>query len=110
MAWPQGNNFTLNRPPIPPMPHVPHIPEMDWPVSIVIVHSSTRSGLMVENLTPQLGDFFGVKNGRAPGAVGQRQSGGTSGISRRGRDCPRERGDDRRQRRLYSRIKFAERK
>jgi membrane-associated protease RseP (regulator of RpoE activity) len=28
-----------------------------------MVHSSMRSGLMVENLTPQLGDFFGAKNG-----------------------------------------------
>jgi membrane-associated protease RseP (regulator of RpoE activity) len=37
---------------------------MDLPVSIVMVHSSVRSGLMVENLTPQLGDFFGAKNGQ----------------------------------------------
>jgi NifB/MoaA-like Fe-S oxidoreductase len=29
----------------------------------VVVHSSMRSGLMVENLTPQLGEFFGAKNG-----------------------------------------------
>jgi len=63
MAWPQGNNFKVSIPPIPPMPQMPQISEMDVPVSIVIVHSSTRSGLMVENLTPQLGDFFGVKSG-----------------------------------------------
>jgi len=63
MAWPPGNNFTFNGP-IPPVPPVPPMPEMDWPVSIVVVHSSTRSGLMVENLTPQLGDFFGVKSGQ----------------------------------------------
>jgi len=31
---------------------------------VVVVHSSGRSGLMVENLTPQLGDFFGTKNGK----------------------------------------------
>ena len=42
----------------------PFVPEMDMPVSIVVVHSSARSGLMVENLTPQLGDFFGAKNGK----------------------------------------------
>src|SRR6202022_4656158 len=42
----------------------PLVPEMDVPVSIVVVHSSARSGLMVENLTPQLGDFFGAKNGQ----------------------------------------------
>ncbi|MGH9530690.1 MAG: PDZ domain-containing protein [Terriglobales bacterium] len=63
MNWPEGNNFRVNMPPMPPMPRMPQISEMDVPVSIVIVHSSTRSGLMVENLTPQLGDFFGVKNG-----------------------------------------------
>jgi membrane-associated protease RseP (regulator of RpoE activity) len=30
---------------------------------MVVVTSSARSGLMVENITPQLGEFFGVKNG-----------------------------------------------
>jgi membrane-associated protease RseP (regulator of RpoE activity) len=40
------------------------IPDIDVPVSIVMVHSSVRSGLMVENLTPQLGDYFGAKNGQ----------------------------------------------
>jgi len=44
------------------MPAMPAMPEMDLPVSVVMVHSSMRSGLMVENLTSQLGDFFGVKN------------------------------------------------
>ncbi len=51
-------------PAVPAMPLLPAMPEMDAPVSIVVVHSSTRSGLMVENLTPQLGDFFGAKDGR----------------------------------------------
>jgi len=45
------------------MPAIPDV-DLDLPVSVVIVHSSLRSGLMVENLTPQLGDFFGVKNGK----------------------------------------------
>jgi membrane-associated protease RseP (regulator of RpoE activity) len=45
------------------MPEMPVIPDFDVPVSVVIAHSSARSGLMVENITPQLGDFFGVKNG-----------------------------------------------
>jgi serine protease Do len=64
-------NFTMPAiPPIPAMPAMPSVnatpfvPEMDMPVSIVVVHSSARSGLMVENLTPQLGDFFGAKNGK----------------------------------------------
>jgi serine protease Do len=50
-------------PTMPMMPVMPMIPDMDIPVSIVVVHSSLRSGLMVENLTPQLGDFFGAKKG-----------------------------------------------
>ena len=47
---------------IPPMPNLPdfEVPNM----GVVYVHSSMRSGLMVENLTPQLGEFFGAKNGR----------------------------------------------
>jgi serine protease Do len=46
---------------IPPMPNMP---DFDVPnIGVVVVHSSLRSGLMVENLTPQLGEFFGVKNG-----------------------------------------------
>jgi serine protease Do len=56
---PEGRfNFVM-----PPMPPVPPIPEIDMPVSIVVVHSSARSGLMVENLTSQLADFFGAKEG-----------------------------------------------
>jgi membrane-associated protease RseP (regulator of RpoE activity) len=35
---------------------------MDFPS--VIVHYPSRAGLMVENLTLQLGEFFGVKNGQ----------------------------------------------
>lgn len=46
------------------MPAMPVMPEIDVPVSVVVVHSSGRSGLMVENLTPQLGEFFGAKNGQ----------------------------------------------
>jgi serine protease Do len=49
---------------MPAIPEIPAMPDIDIPVSIVVVHSSTRSGLMIENLTPQLGDFFGVKNGQ----------------------------------------------
>ncbi len=42
---------------------MPARPDIDLP-TVVVLHSSMRSGLMVENLTPQLGDFFGVKNGK----------------------------------------------
>jgi serine protease Do len=57
---PNGKDFKFS---MPVMPTMPVMPDMDLPVSIVVVHSSVRSGLMVENLTPQLGDFFGTKNG-----------------------------------------------
>jgi membrane-associated protease RseP (regulator of RpoE activity) len=46
------------------MPNMSAVPDFDVPVSVVVVHSSLRSGLMVENITPQLGDFFGVKSGQ----------------------------------------------
>jgi membrane-associated protease RseP (regulator of RpoE activity) len=32
-------------------------------IGVVYVHSSMRSGVMVENLTPQLSEFFGAKSG-----------------------------------------------
>jgi serine protease Do len=57
--------FNFNMPPINvPAIHIPPInmPEMDLG-PVVVIHSLGRSGLMVENLTPQLSDFFGVKNG-----------------------------------------------
>jgi serine protease Do len=59
----KGKDFHFVMPAIPPIPPMPDI-DIDIPVSIVVVHSSARSGLMVENLTPQLGDFFGSKNGQ----------------------------------------------
>ena len=41
-----------------------HIPEMDFPsIMVNVVTTSAHSGLSVENITPQLGEFFGVKNG-----------------------------------------------
>lgn len=46
------------------MPEMPRVPDIELPVTVVIAHSSLRSGLMVENITPQLGDFFGVKDGK----------------------------------------------
>ena len=32
-------------------------------MSMNILQASSKSGLLVENLTPQLGDFLGVRNG-----------------------------------------------
>ncbi len=46
------------------MPPMPSLPDFDMPqINVVVVHSSARSGLMVESITPQLGEFLGVKNG-----------------------------------------------
>lgn len=54
---PKAKEFHIEIPPIPNMNfEVPGI-------NVVVTHSSARSGLMVENITPQLGEFFGVKNG-----------------------------------------------
>lgn len=55
---PDGHEFNFK------MPEIPSLPDIDLPVTVVIAHSSLRSGLMVENLTPQLGEFFGVKDGK----------------------------------------------
>src|ERR1051325_8232414 len=41
-----------------------HIPDIDIPaINMVMATSSARSGLLVEHITTQLGEFFGVKNG-----------------------------------------------
>jgi serine protease Do len=56
-----SKNFHVEVPPIPPMPNMPDFEAPN--IGVVVVHSSMRSGLMVENLTPQLGEFFGAKNG-----------------------------------------------
>jgi serine protease Do len=62
VAWaPHGKDFKFVVPPVPP---VPPMPDFDVPMSVVVVHSSMRSGLVVENITPQLCEFFGVKSGR----------------------------------------------
>ena len=55
-GWGQNGKFEM-----PQMPKMPDMSDFEVPVSVVIVHSSARSGLMVENITPQLGDFFGVR-------------------------------------------------
>ncbi len=46
------------------MPPMPNMQDFEVPnIGVVYVHSSMRSGVMVENLTPQLGEFFGAKGG-----------------------------------------------
>src|SRR5713226_7353258 len=50
---------------MPPM-NIPaiNIPEFGDFQTVVVMRSPSRSGMMVENLTPQLGDYFGVKSGK----------------------------------------------
>jgi len=56
----KSKDFHVEVPPMPPMPPMPNMPDFVMPeINVVMVHSSARSGLMVENLTPQLGEFFG---------------------------------------------------
>ncbi len=60
-----NHDFNWVMPPVNiPAINIPkiNIPEMDFQ-TVVVMRSPSRSGLMVENLTPQLGDFFGVKSG-----------------------------------------------
>jgi len=54
---PKMKNFNVE---IPEM----RMPDIELPaMNMVVVTQSARSGLMVENITPQLGEFFGVKDG-----------------------------------------------
>jgi len=58
MTAPKAKEFNFT------MPDIHVMPDIDIPsINMVVVTSSARSGLMVENITPQLGEFFGVKNG-----------------------------------------------
>ncbi len=47
----------IHIPPMPPMPEMPEIP------AFTVLQFSGRNGVLVEDLTPQLGDYFGAKNG-----------------------------------------------
>lgn len=59
-AWvgPKMKDFHVEIPSISINPDI-EIPQ----INVMVVRSSARSGLMVENITPQLGEFFGVKDG-----------------------------------------------
>jgi serine protease Do len=56
-SGPDMKDFHINVPEV-------HVPDIDIPsINMIMVTTSARSGLMIENITPQLGEFFGVKNG-----------------------------------------------
>ena len=87
VAWgPKPKDFKFEMPPMPPMP------DFDMPVSVVVVHSSMRSGLMVENITPQLGEFLRreEREGRAGSLGGERQPRREVRVPRRRRDRARQ--------------------
>lgn len=53
----------LHIPAPPVMPDVPSMRDFAWAPDIRILRvSPTRIGIVVDNLTPQLGEYFGVKN------------------------------------------------
>src|SRR5208337_4406344 len=66
-AWPTATAHMRNLPPAPPMAFmppavsVPPIPDIDIPSFTAL---SSRHGVVVENLCPQLSDFFGVQHGQ----------------------------------------------
>src|SRR5271165_6182026 len=66
-AWPNATAHMRNLPPAPPMAFmppavsVPPIPDIDIPSFTAL---SSRHGVVVENLSPQLSDFFGVQHGQ----------------------------------------------
>lgn len=60
-VWPHPPGSSFITPPNPPMP-----PMVDFPRSWnseTIMRARSTVGVTLESLTPQLGDFFGVKNG-----------------------------------------------
>ncbi|MFY9644250.1 MAG: PDZ domain-containing protein [Terriglobales bacterium] len=57
MEWEPNVKVSVPKIDIPPM-------DFDLPVSMVAVQQLGRSGLLVEDITPQLGDYFGVKGGK----------------------------------------------
>jgi serine protease Do len=61
---PEAGEFKFTMPNFQAMPPMPPMPDIDIPVSVVVVHSAMRTGLMVEDLTAQLADFFGAKGGK----------------------------------------------
>lgn len=61
-VWPrEPQDFAMVMPPTPPMPPMTDVPRAWAEQSFTRIRSS--SGLTLESLTPQLGDYFGVKNG-----------------------------------------------
>ncbi len=58
------------------------IPDVDVPTPMVIAHTSLRTGLVTENITQQLGEFFGLKgkNGALVRSVDKASAGEKAGF------------------------------
>ena len=56
-----GKHEPHEMPPTPPIPSIPPMPAM--PALDLNIRTGSSYGLLVDNLTPQLGEYFGVKNG-----------------------------------------------
>lgn len=50
-------------PAMPVMPAMPMLPEMAMPAFDFSISYGIRTGALVENITPQLGEYFGIKTG-----------------------------------------------
>ncbi len=62
--WPhEPHDFAFAVPPVPPVPPMPAMPAFPRMWEQTIVRAHTTSGITLESLSPQLGDYFGVKNG-----------------------------------------------
>ncbi len=55
----------MHVPPVPPTPPVamPSMPVIEIPAFDVNMRTYSSTGVVIESLTPQLGEYFGVKNG-----------------------------------------------
>lgn len=65
--WPrEPHDFAFAPPavaPVPPMPPMPAMPAFPRTWEQTIIRARTTSGVTLESLSPQLGDYFGVKDG-----------------------------------------------
>lgn len=59
----EAYGYTFTMPEMPRMPKPPKMQHFEMPQVDVILHQYSGTGLMIENLTPQLREFFGVKPG-----------------------------------------------
>ncbi|MBV9148166.1 MAG: PDZ domain-containing protein [Acidobacteria bacterium] len=57
------NDFAFVAPAIPPMPAMPAMPAFPRWNEQTLIRVRSNSGATLESLSPQLGDYFGVKNG-----------------------------------------------